>query len=64
MSLVKKGSGVVNDVCARVFRVNVMLGGKNSEYRMARHATGVGVDSGEAVCVCFKSASICVFACK
>lgn len=65
MPLVKEGSGVVNDVCARVLGLHVTLGIKSSDYRMARQATGVGVGLGEGVslrapvCVC-ESVNICV----
>ena len=52
MPLVKEGSGVVNDVCAQVLGLYVMLGIKNSDCRMARQATGAGAASGECVCPC------------
>lgn len=54
MPLVKEGSGVLNDACAQVLGLYVMLGVKNSDCRMARQATGVGAASGESVCLCVR----------
>lgn len=68
MPLVKEGSGVVNDVCAQVSGLYVMLGIKNSDCRMARqagHRCGCRLRGGcVSACVCVGESLCVVFACK